>query len=242
MKNLKSVFLLVFLLVFSLSWAQNKKQFKVQTIAFYNVENLFDTINDPLKDDEKSPIMEMQGGRARVYEDKVSKLARVISDIGYDVTKTTPAILGVAEVENKKVLEDLVNHPKLKAISYYDHFKGGKSSDSFKKYDAICSFSSIEHSGLGRYGDLLDPDGDLKTMDDIYNNLVDDGLLYLGVPVGPDALVWNAHRIYGSIRLPLLCKKFKVVEWFGCTFEDCLKLPKGKDWKSNYQPVIVLKK
>ncbi|WP_298417409.1 endonuclease/exonuclease/phosphatase family protein [uncultured Kordia sp.] len=118
MKNLKSLVILTVLLAFNQVWAQKKKQFKVQTIAFYNVENLFDTINDPLKDDEKSPIMEMQGNRAKVYEDKIAKLARVISDIGYDVSKTTPAILGVAEIENKKVLEDLINHPKLKDSDY----------------------------------------------------------------------------------------------------------------------------
>ena len=103
-------------------------------------------------------------------------------------------------------------------------------------------FSSIEHSGLGRYGDNLDPDGDIKAMKDIYNNLNDNGLLYLGIPIGPDALAWNANRIYGNIRLKKLFENFEVIEWFGCTLEDCLKLPKGKDWKSNYQPVIVLKK
>jgi len=118
MKILKSLVILAFLLAFTNGWAQKKKQFKVQTVAFYNVENLFDTINDPLKDDEKSPMMEIQRDRSKIYEDKISKLARVISDIGYDVSKTSPAILGVAEVENKKVLEDLVNHPKLKDADY----------------------------------------------------------------------------------------------------------------------------
>ena len=87
MKNLKSLVILAFLLVFTHTWAQKKKQYKVQTIAFYNVENLFDTVNDPLKDDEKSPIMEIQGDRSKIYEDKISKLARVISDIGYDLAK-----------------------------------------------------------------------------------------------------------------------------------------------------------
>ena len=130
-----------------------------------------------------------------------------------------------------------VNYPKLKAISYYKDFKNTNI-----KYDCILSFSSIEHSGLGRYGDELDPYGDIKTMDDIYNNLDDRGLLYLGIPIGPDALSWNANRIYGNIRLPILLEKFKILEWFGCTFDEALRLPKGKDWKSNYQPVIVLKK
>lgn len=126
---------------------------------------------------------------------------------------------------------------RIKMMDYYNDFQNGNS-----KFDIIISYSSIEHSGLGRYGDILDPEGDLKTMNDIYNNLNNNGLLFLGVPVGHDALCWNSNRIYGKIRLPLLLEKFEVLEWFGCTFEESQKLPKGKDWRSNYQPVIVLKK
>lgn len=144
---------------------------------------------------------------------------------------------GAKSVTTVEYIVPEVKHDKIKSISYYEEFK-----KSNIKYDAILSFSSIEHSGLGRYGDELDPNGDIKALDDIYNSLSDEGLLYLGIPIGPDALSWNANRIYGKIRLPFLLKKFNVLEWFGCTFEDCLKLPKGKDWKSNYQPVILLKK
>jgi hypothetical protein len=110
------------------------------------------------------------------------------------------------------------------------------------KYDVIISYSSIEHSGLGRYGDELDPEGDFKTMDNIYNSLNPKGLLILGIPIGKDALVWNANRIYGELRLSKLLNKFEVLEWIGSTYSDTQKLPKGYDWKSNYQPIIVLLK
>ena len=92
--------------------AQDKK-FKIHTIAFYNLENLFDTINDPLKFDEYSPIMELKSNRDEAYKQKISNMARVIAEIGKDVTKNTPAILGICEIENKNVLEDLVNDPHL---------------------------------------------------------------------------------------------------------------------------------
>lgn len=134
----------------------------------------------------------------------------------------------------------ICNYPNIDILEYYSEFKENKNNHN--KFDGIISYSSIEHSGLGRYGDSIDPDGDLKTMDDIYNSLKDDGLLYLGIPVGKDALCWNAHRIYGTIRLTLLLKKFKILEWFGCSFEDSQRLPKGHDWKSFYQPIIVLQK
>ena len=62
---MKKIILLTSIIsVFSInfSFAQEKK-YKIHTIAFYNVENLFDTINDVNKNDEASPIMEIENGR-----------------------------------------------------------------------------------------------------------------------------------------------------------------------------------
>ena len=93
-------------------------EFRIRTIAFYNLENLFDTINDPDLNDEASPIMEMKGDRSKVYWQKVDNMARVIADIGKEEAKTSPAIIGVCEVENKQVLEDLINSKYLKDLHY----------------------------------------------------------------------------------------------------------------------------
>ena len=62
--------------------AQDKKNLKIHTIAFYNLENLFDTINDPTKFDEASPIMELKTNRSEVYKKKIHNMASVIADIG----------------------------------------------------------------------------------------------------------------------------------------------------------------
>lgn len=109
MNSLKQHFFLIFLLAFLSISAQEKKKFKIHTIAFYNLENLFDTINDITKFDEASPIMELKTNREEVYKQKVHNMAEVISDIGFDEARNSPAILGVSEVENRDVLEDLVN-------------------------------------------------------------------------------------------------------------------------------------
>jgi len=90
-----------------------KKKFKIHTIAFYNLENLFDTINDPVKFDEASPIMEINANRQEVYKKKVRNMARVISEIGADVVGNSPAVIGISEVENRDVIEDVVNDPLL---------------------------------------------------------------------------------------------------------------------------------
>ena len=119
MKRIKQfVTLLLIFLTFS-SFAQYEKRYKIHTIAFYNLENLFDTINDPLKNDEASPMMEMAAAnRGAIYKKKVKGMARVIADVGRDQTGNTPALLGVVEVENRKVLEDLVNDPLLLPKDY----------------------------------------------------------------------------------------------------------------------------
>ena len=122
MKSLKySVTIICLLLVSNLFSQEEKKEktkFKVHTVAFYNLENLFDTINDTTKFDERSPIMEMKANRDEVYKKKVHNMARVIADIGTDVTGNTPAIIGVCEVENRQVLVDVVNDPLLLAKDY----------------------------------------------------------------------------------------------------------------------------
>ena len=111
--------LATFLLFFIISVnAQEKNKFKVHTIAFYNLENLFDTINDPNKFDERSPIMELKTNRGEVYKKKVHNMARVLADIGSDVANNTPAIIGVSEIENREVLEDVINDPLLLPKDY----------------------------------------------------------------------------------------------------------------------------
>ncbi|WP_298238706.1 endonuclease/exonuclease/phosphatase family protein [uncultured Algibacter sp.] len=109
--------LIAFFCLFFNAEAQQKK-YKIHTIAFYNLENLFDTINDITKFDEASPMMELKGNRDVVYKKKVKNMARVIADIGSDVTNNTPAIIGVSEIENREVLEDVVNDSSLISKDY----------------------------------------------------------------------------------------------------------------------------
>ncbi len=117
MKN--TILFLFSLMIASVSFSQNKKkQYKIRTIAFYNLENLFDTINDVSKNDEASPMMELKANKTKVYWDKIDKLGSVISQIGKEKTHTSPAIIGVAEVENRAVLEDLIASKYLKKKRY----------------------------------------------------------------------------------------------------------------------------
>ncbi|WP_242092152.1 endonuclease/exonuclease/phosphatase family protein [Aestuariivivens sediminicola] len=106
-----SVFLIMALLLQN-AYAQEKK-YIIHTIGFYNLENLFDTINDPNTFDEYSPIMEIKTNKSEVYRKKITNMAKVIADMGSQFTQHGPSLLGVAEIENVMVLETLVNQPEL---------------------------------------------------------------------------------------------------------------------------------
>lgn len=114
MKKLILLPLIVFLGLLSAEAQQSQsKKYKVYGVAFYNLENLFDTINNNGKYDlEFSP----QGARrwdGRKYWSKISNLARAIASMTTTTTPYGPAVIGVSEIENRSVLEDLVADPQI---------------------------------------------------------------------------------------------------------------------------------
>jgi len=115
------------------------------------------------------------------------------------------------------------------------------------RFDAIVSFSGVEHDGLGRYGDELHPDGDLVAMSEMHHCLTPGGLLLLGVPTNEVDLVdWPNHRLYGPVRLPWLLQNFTLLARVRLGRLDrgwerpSNLFPKGAHW--THQPVLVLQK
>lgn len=107
-----------FFVVFSINgvFAQEKK-FKLHTVAFYNLENLFDTINDPITFDEE--YLPVKGWTSKNYKKKLENLSKVIAELGTsELQKNAPVIIGTCEVENRRVLEDLVKQPKIADLGY----------------------------------------------------------------------------------------------------------------------------
>ena len=90
---------------------------KPHMVVFYNLENLFDTINDPDKwDDEFLPTGGKKWNSVK-YQKKQSNMERVLFDIAL-LQKSFPAVIGVSEIENRLVLEDLIAQPKLAHGNY----------------------------------------------------------------------------------------------------------------------------
>ncbi len=102
-------FLMAVLLLASAAGRSEEKKYLVAGVAFYNLENLFDTINGNDKyDQEFSP----EGARhwtSERYHRKLSNLARAITSLPTAETPVGPAVIGISEVENRAVVEDLVN-------------------------------------------------------------------------------------------------------------------------------------
>ncbi len=118
MKQIKFLFLIGFIVLNVNVFSQNKKTYKVNTVAFYNVENLFSTEDDEFTVyHDRTPRGEGYYSK-EIYQAKLKNLAKVISEIGRDVTGTTPAIVGFCEIENRQVLEDLVNQEPLLSSDY----------------------------------------------------------------------------------------------------------------------------
>ena len=90
---------------------------KPHMVVFYNLENLFDTINDPDKwDDEFLPTGGKKWNSVK-YQKKQSNMERVLFDMAL-LQKNFPAVIGVSEIENRLVLEDLIAQPKLAHGNY----------------------------------------------------------------------------------------------------------------------------
>jgi len=99
------------------------KKYKINTVAFYNCENFFDTINDPNTNDED--FTPERGWSSAKYKQKIENLGLVLSQIGIgDKQSEPPTIIGVSEIENRGVLEDLIkNHQMIDKDYGIVHFE-----------------------------------------------------------------------------------------------------------------------
>jgi len=99
------------------------KRKEIFTIGFYNVENLFDVVNNPKTADDDYLPNSRKHWNIKRYSQKIKKLSSVISQLGINYSNHMPAIVGLVEVENSKVVQDLINHKNLENGNYsYVHY------------------------------------------------------------------------------------------------------------------------
>lgn len=108
--------------------AQRKRQYQVMAVAFYNFENLFDTVDNPRKFDEEFTPNGPYQYTSAIYNQKLHNLATVIEKLGTEMTPDGPALIGTAEIENNTVLDDLAKQPEIAARGYRNVIFDGPDS------------------------------------------------------------------------------------------------------------------
>ncbi|XP_071128498.1 uncharacterized protein [Mytilus edulis] len=117
---------------------------------------------------------------------------------------------GAREVVTLEYGKIVSKHPKIKTM-IPDQYRKSYLNKTLGSFDAVVTFSSIEHSGLGRYGDGLNPWGDIIAIARGWCVTKKGGSLTIGVPYNyeMDYIKFNAGRWYGKIRYPYLTTNWK---------------------------------
>ena len=104
----------IFIASLSTSYAQ-KEKYNPALIGFYNCENFYDTVNNPIVDDEEFLPNSERHYNTHIFMDKVNRLSTVLSQVGTDINPDGLALFGVAEIENDTVLNALINSKNLRS-------------------------------------------------------------------------------------------------------------------------------
>lgn len=117
MRILRVIVIVAFLFLVQMGFSQ-QKSYRIHTVAFYNFENLFDTINDLHTNDDEWTPQGKQRWTSQKYHQKLENLARVLVEIGKPENFNSPTLIACSEIENRGVLEDLVLQPKMAMQDY----------------------------------------------------------------------------------------------------------------------------
>ena len=100
-------------------------------------------------------------------------------------------------------------HPNIITLTPNEFRK--RYHEFYEYFDAVVTFSSVEHSGLGRYGDALNPWGDRQAVARAWCAAKPGARMLIGVMNGEDRIEYNAHRVYGKIMYPHLVANWKQI-------------------------------
>lgn len=232
---------------------------QIQLTSFY-IQQFYHTNKDVMKLNDRRWTREL-------VEDTLEKLEKGILKGSYDANQTTWLYEIMKTVEEVKAGTVLVvgserpwvecillaagakkvvtleygpifsEHPQLETM-LPNEFRARYVAGTLPLFDAVVSFSSIEHSGLGRYGDALNPYGDVMQVARSWCVTRDGGALVLGLPSsGHDYLRWNADRVYGPYRWSRITPNWRPVRFkvFSMGIAEFSKLRggrgKGDPWR-----------
>lgn len=130
-----------------------------------------------------------------------------VEAIGVDV--------GCAPIVTLEYTRSVYEYPDMEWLHVNDYYDQVLTDPRrLEQFDSVVSFSSLEHAGLGRFGDPINPNGDIEAVRQIHCMLKPGGLFFLGLPTSQDGssyIEFNAHRIYGTARLEVLFRGWRLL-------------------------------
>ena len=164
------------------------------------------------------------------------KLAAIKPDLHIDISSSlyfsgiVSAFVPIKFYDHRQADIELSNLESLKADILSLPFRDGS-------INSLSCMHVVEHIGLGRYGDKIDPDGDIKAINELKRVLAKDGSLLFVVPIGKKAIIqFNAHRIYTynmikELFTDLTLKEFSLIpEKSGALIENASKADVDKEF------------
>lgn len=172
----------------------------------------------------------------KIHENK----PRIHVDVG---SRVDGFVAHVAAFREIKVIDIRRMDVKIPNISFIQCDVMSELPASFEKcYDSLSCLHALEHFGLGRYGDPVRYDGHVIGFNNLHKMLKHGGKMYLSVPIGPQRVEYDAHRVF-SVRyiLNLVSERFRVdsfsyVDDAGDLLEDVHLVTKDieSDYGCNY--------
>jgi len=147
---------------------------------------------------------ELEGKRCAVLGSHTPWLEAMLLSVGVE---------SVTTIEYATITSE---HPSVTTMHPSDWSEWYNTRQSTGLFDCVASYSSLEHAGLGRYGDIVNPWGDLIAMAKLTCSLKENGLIFVGFPTGKDAVAWNAHRYYGPKRWAQMLANTEQLDYETC--------------------------
>ncbi len=143
----------------------------------------------------------------RVHDNKPIKHV----DIGSNIQGFVAHVAAYREIE---IFDIRPNESNVKNITFKQADFSNPIAIPNAYTDSISCLHAIEHFGLGRYGDPIDPEGHLKGLENMYKMLQQNGIFYFATPIGPQRIEFNAHRVFSVQYLVNLFKdKYEIVQF-----------------------------
>lgn len=150
-----------------------------------------------------------------------------------DIGSRLDGFVGSVSVFRKIEVIDIRPQPaRVKNVTFHQlNLMEQLHTDWIECTDSLSCLHTIEHFGLGRYGDPINVNGHIKGLEQLKRMVSPGGILYLSTPIGPQRLVFNAHRVTAVDTLTDWFNEGWSIEKFA-VIDDSDRVRDGIDWRA----------